>query len=184
MSDDRTLLSVGLDVGTTTTQIVFSRIHLRNIAPSSQVPRIGIGDRDILYQSQIFFTPLATRDRVDVRALEHIVEKEYAKANFLPSQVETGAVIVTGEIAKKENAAEILDALGKYAGEFVVTVAGPRLEAQMAGRGSGAAAYSRGALCAGDECGHWRRDGKQRRIRAGQYAGSRGNECGRADYRD
>ncbi len=143
MADARTLLSVGLDVGTTTTQIVFSRIHLRNIAPSSQVPRIGIGDREILYQSQIYFTPLATRDRVDVLALEHIVDKEYAKANITPSQVETGAVIVTGEIAKKENAAEILQSLGKYAGEFVVTVAGPRLEAQMAGRGSGAAAYSR-----------------------------------------
>lgn len=143
MADSRSLLSVGLDVGTTTTQIVFSRIHLRNIAPSSQVPRIGIGDRDLLYQSQIYFTPLATRDRVDVRALEHIVEREYAKANMTPAQVETGAVIVTGEIAKKENAAEILQALGKYAGEFVVTVAGPRLEAQMAGRGSGAAAYSR-----------------------------------------
>lgn len=143
MADSRTLLSVGLDVGTTTTQIVFSRIYLKNIAPSSQAPRIGINDRDILYQSQIYLTPLATRDRVDIRALELLVEKEYAKANISPSQVETGAVIVTGEIAKKENAAEILEALGKYAGEFVVTVAGPRLEAQMAGRGSGAAAYSR-----------------------------------------
>lgn len=143
MADSRSLLSVGLDVGTTTTQIVFSRIRLRNIAPSSQVPRIGIGDRDLLYQSQIYATPLATRDRVDVAALEHIVEREYSKANITPAQVDTGAVIVTGEIAKKENAAEILDALGKYAGEFVVTVAGPRLEAQMAGRGSGAAVYSR-----------------------------------------
>jgi ethanolamine utilization protein EutA len=143
MADSRSLLSVGLDVGTTTTQIVFSRIYLRNIAPSSQVPRIGIGDRDILYQSQIYFTPLATRDRVDVRALEQIVNREYQRAGFSPAQIETGAVIVTGEIAKKENAAEILQSLGKYAGEFVVTVAGPRLEAQMAGRGSGAAAWSR-----------------------------------------
>ena len=143
MSSSRTLLSVGLDVGTTTTQIVFSRIHLRNIAPSSQVPRIGIGDRDILYQSEIVFTPLATRDRVDVRALDAIVNREYQRAGFAPNQVETGAVIVTGEIAKKENASEILQSLGKYAGEFVVTVAGPRLEAQMAGRGSGAAAWSR-----------------------------------------
>lgn len=143
MADARSLLSVGLDVGTTTTQIVFSRIHLRNIAPSSQVPRIGIGDRAILYQSEIHLTPLATRERVDLRALDHLVEREYQRAGFSPSQVETGAVIVTGEIAKKENAAEILQALGKYAGEFVVTVAGPRLEAQMAGRGSGAAAYSR-----------------------------------------
>jgi len=143
MADSRTLLSVGLDVGTTTTQIVFSRIHLRNIAPSSQAPRIGLGDREVLYQSEIVLTPLATRDRVDLRALDEIVQREYQRAGYSPTQIETGAVIVTGEIAKKENAAEILQALGKYAGEFVVTVAGPRLEAQMAGRGSGAAAYSR-----------------------------------------
>lgn len=143
MADSRILLSVGLDVGTTTTQIVFSRIYLKNVAPSSQAPRIGINDRDLLYQSQIYITPLTTRERVDIRGLEEIVQREYQRAGYAPSQIETGAVIVTGEIAKKENAAEILQALGKYAGEFVVTVAGPRLEAQMAGRGSGAAAYSR-----------------------------------------
>src|SRR5262245_53704130 len=143
MADARTLLSVGLDVGTTTTQIVFSRIYLKNVAPSSQVPRIGINDRDVLYQSQIYLTPLATRERVDIQGLEEIVRQEYLRANISPGEVETGAVIVTGEIAKKENAAAILEALGKYAGEFVVTVAGPRLEAQMAGRGSGAANWSR-----------------------------------------
>ncbi len=143
MSDGRELLSVGLDVGTTTTQIVFSKILLRNVAPALQVPRIGISDRRILYQSPIHLTPLATRERVDVRALDAIVAHEYAQAGIQPTQVETGAVIVTGEIAKKENAAEILQALGRYAGEFVVTVAGPRVEAQMAGRGSGAAAWSR-----------------------------------------
>jgi ethanolamine utilization protein EutA len=143
MSDGRELLSVGLDVGTTTTQIVFSRIVLRNVAPALQVPRIGIADRRVLYQSPIYFTPLATRERVDVSALEKIVGEEYRRAGFSPAKVETGAVIVTGEIAKKENAAEILQALGRYAGEFVVTVAGPRVEAQMAGRGSGAATWSR-----------------------------------------
>jgi ethanolamine utilization protein EutA len=143
MSEQRELLSVGLDVGTTTTQIVFSKIRLKNIAPAMQVPRIGIADRSVLYQSPIYFTPLATRERVDVRGLERIVEAEFSRAGLSPSQVDTGAVIVTGEIAKKENAAEILEALGRYAGEFVVTVAGPRLEAQMAGRGSGAAAWSR-----------------------------------------
>lgn len=143
MTEPRELLSVGLDVGTTTTQIVFTRIALKNIAPALQVPHIGIGDRKVLYQSPVHFTPLANRDRVDVAALDEIVAKEYRSAGFSPEQVETGAVIVTGEIAKKENAAEILQALGRYAGEFVVTVAGPRLEAQMAGRGSGAAAWSR-----------------------------------------
>lgn len=143
ISDRRELLSVGLDIGTTTTQIVFSKISLQNIARSNQVPRIGIADRQILYQSPIHFTPLASRERVDLNALDALVNAEYQRAGFAPNQIETGAVIVTGEIAKKENAAEILQALGRYAGEFVVTVAGPRLEAQMAGRGSGAATWSR-----------------------------------------
>jgi ethanolamine utilization protein EutA len=139
----RELFSVGIDVGTTTTQIVFSRLQLRNTAPAMQVPRIGIADRIVLYQSPIHLTPLATRVSVDVIALEQIVRGEYERAGFSPAQVDTGAVIVTGEIAKKENAAEILRVLGRYAGEFIVTVAGPRLEAQIAGRGSGAAAWSR-----------------------------------------
>lgn len=143
MTGGRELLSVGLDVGTTTTQVVFTRIHLRNIAPAMQVPRIGVADRAVLYQSPIHFTPLASRERVDVAALEKLVADEYRRAGFSPGQVDTGAVIVTGEIAKKENAAEILQALGRFAGEFVITVAGPRLEAQMAGRGSGAATWSR-----------------------------------------
>lgn len=143
MINGRELLSVGLDVGTTTTQVVFSRIFLRNVAPAMQVPRIGIADRTVLYQSPIYLTPLAGRERVDVMALERIVGEEYRRSGFSPAQVATGAVIVTGEIAKKENAAEILQALGRYAGEFIITVAGPRLEAQMAGRGSGAADWSR-----------------------------------------
>lgn len=143
MSETRELLSLGLDVGTTSTQIVFTRIALRNTAPALQVPHFGIADRKVLYESPIHFTPLTNRERVDVDALEAIVREEYERAGYTPGQVETGAVIVTGEIAKKENAAEILQTLGRYAGEFVVTVAGPRLEAQMAGRGSGAAAWSR-----------------------------------------
>jgi ethanolamine utilization protein EutA len=96
MAERRELLSVGLDVGTTTTQIVFTKIFLRNVAPALQVPRIGIADRVILYQSPTHFTPLATRDRVDVHALERIVSAEYNRAGFSPQQVETGAVIVTG----------------------------------------------------------------------------------------
>ena len=56
--------------------------------------------------------------------------------------METGAVIITGETAKKKNADEILRALAGLAGEFVVSVAGPHVESLIAGRGSGAAAYA------------------------------------------
>ncbi len=142
MADPRTLLSVGIDVGTTTTQIVFSRLTLQDTARPGQIPRITIADKAVVYQSPISFTPLADHETVDAARLVALVRREYAAAGLDPAQVETGAVIITGETAKKKNADEILRALAGLAGEFVVTVAGPHLESLIAGRGAGAAAYS------------------------------------------
>lgn len=142
MPEPRSLLSVGIDVGTTTTQIVFSRLTLQDTARPGQIPRIGITSKSVVYQSPIVFTPLADRDTVDAARLTELVRREYAAAGVDPAQVETGAVIITGETAKKKNADEILRALAGLAGEFVVTVAGPHLESLIAGRGAGAAAYS------------------------------------------
>lgn len=138
----RQLLSVGIDVGTTTTQVVFSRLTLQNVARPGQVPRIQVEAKSALYRSPIYFTPLLSPDAVDTGALRKIIEKEYQSAGFTPAQVETGAVIVTGEIARTRNADAILEALSHLAGDFVVTVAGPNVESIIAGRGSGAAAYS------------------------------------------
>ena len=49
----------------------------------------------------------------------------------------TGAVIITGETARKENANEVLEALSDLAGDFVVATAGPDLESILAARGAG-----------------------------------------------
>ena len=143
----RTMLSVGLDVGTTTTQIVFSRLTLANVARAAQAPRVGITAKEVLYQSPVTLTPLADADTIVVGRLTALVKAEYARAGVDPRQVETGAVIITGETAKKKNAEQILHALGGLAGEFVVTVAGPHLESLIAGRGAGAAAYSQKHFC-------------------------------------
>lgn len=142
MSDSRDLLSVGVDVGTTTTQIVFSRLNLKDVSRAGQIPRINITDRKVIYQSPIVFTPLIDFDTIDADKLNEIVRREYAAAGVDPSQVETGAVIITGETAKKKNADEILRALSGLAGEFVVSVAGPNVESLIAGKGAGAAQYS------------------------------------------
>ncbi len=142
MSNTRSLLSVGIDVGTTTTQIIFSRLNLSDVARPGQIPRMAITGREVLYQSPIVFTPLADRETVDAGQLNQIVRREYAAAGVEPAQVETGAVIITGETAKKKNADEILRALSGLAGEFVVSVAGPHVESLISGRGAGAAAYS------------------------------------------
>src|SRR5512145_2790865 len=104
MSENRALLSVGVDVGTTTTQIIFSRLGLTDVARPGQIPRINISSREVLYQSPIVFTPLKDYETVDADKLHEIVRREYASANIDPKQVETGAVIITGETAKKKNA--------------------------------------------------------------------------------
>lgn len=138
----RELLSVGIDAGTTTLQIVFSRLHVQDVARLGQVPRLQVNAKAVIYQSPVTLTPLLSPTAVDVAALTAIVRAAYAAAGVTPDQIETGAVIVTGEIARASNADAILAALSHLAGDFVVSVAGPAVEAQIAGRGAGAAEYS------------------------------------------
>ena len=142
MSNARSLLSVGIDIGTTTTQIIFSRLNLADVARPGQIPRLAITSREVLYQSPIVFTPLADWETVDAVRLDELVRREYRAAGIDPAQVETGAVIITGETAKKKNADKILQVLSGLAGEFVVSVAGPHVESLISGRGAGAAQYS------------------------------------------
>lgn len=138
-----TLLSVGLDVGTTTTQLILSRLTVENKASSFAVPEMDITGREVLYRSPVHFTPLLGENRVDGQAIARLVNREYEKAGVKREDVDTGAIIITGETSRKENAAAVLQALSGYAGEFVVTTAGPDLESVLSAKGAGAVAYSR-----------------------------------------
>ena len=138
-----TLLSVGLDVGTTTTQLIVSRLTVENRASSFAVPEMEIADRQVVYRSPVYFTPLLGENLVDGEGVRRIVEMEYRAANISPWQVDTGAVIITGETSRKENARAVLDGLSQLAGDFVVATAGPDLESVLAAKGAGAAEYSR-----------------------------------------
>ncbi len=140
------LLSVGIDVGTTTSQLVFSRLSVENQANAFSVPQFSITARKILYRSPVHFTPLLSETEIDAATLGRMVKEEFAAAGI--SRVDTGAVIITGETARKENAKEVLHALSGLAGEFVVATAGPALESALAGKGAGAADYSRRHNCA------------------------------------
>ncbi len=132
------LLSVGLDVGTTTTQLVVSRLWVQNRASGFAVPDLQIRDREILYRSEVHFTPLLGQELVDGPGIRAIVQKEYENAGIRPEEVDTGAVIITGETSRKENAAAVLSALAEFAGKFVVATAGPDLESVLAAKGAGA----------------------------------------------
>lgn len=137
------LLSLGLDLGTTTTQLVLSRLQVENRASAFAVPRLDITQRSVFYESPVHFTPLEG-ERVDAAALRQLVEKELQTAGVTPRQVDTGAVIITGETSRKENARQALQALADFSGEFVVATAGPHLESVLAAKGAGATELSMG----------------------------------------
>ena len=138
----QTMTSVGIDIGTTTTQLVISRLTLENTASAALIPRVEITDKEVIHRSQIYSTPLLNHDLVNAAEVSRIVEMEYRQAGVAFQDIDTGAVIITGETAKKENAKAILEALADFAGDFVVATAGPNLESVYAGKGSGAAAFS------------------------------------------
>lgn len=137
-----TLISVGIDVGTTTTQVIFSNITIENMSSGARVPEFKIVGKEIFYKGKIHFTPLRSNTEIDETALKEIIEREYKIAGINPDDIDSGAVIITGETARKENAQNISKVLSGYAGEFVVATAGPDLEGIIAGKGSGAAKLS------------------------------------------
>lgn len=141
------ILSVGIDIGTSTTQLVFSELTIENQATSYTVPRISIVDKKVIFRSEIFFTPLLSQTEIDGEAVKQILESQYQKAGMKPEDVKTGAVIITGETARKENANVVLETLSGLAGDFVVATAGPDLESVLSGRGAGADTFSKEKRC-------------------------------------
>ena len=137
------ILSVGIDIGTSTTQLIFSRLTIENRASSYTVPRISIVDKEVVYRSQIYFTPLKSATEIDAEAVKKIVRDEYQMAGMTPADLKTGAVIITGETARKQNANDVLEALSDLAGDFVVATAGPDLESVLSARGAGTDAMSK-----------------------------------------
>lgn len=140
------LKSVGIDIGTTTTQLVFSLIEIENKSGAFAVPKFTITKREVLYRSAIYMTPLATPEAIDGDAIRKIVVSEYSRAGVSPGEITAGAVIITGETARKENAKRLLESMSDYIGDFVVATAGSDLESAIAGKGAGTAALSKSAL--------------------------------------
>lgn len=131
------ILSVGIDIGTSTTQLIFSRLTIENLASSYVVPRISIVEKEVIYRSAIYFTPLKSQTEIDMVRVKEIVADEYKKAGMKPSDLKTGAVIITGETARKQNANTVLTMLSEFAGDFVVATAGPDLESVLSAKGAG-----------------------------------------------
>jgi ethanolamine utilization protein EutA len=131
------LLSVGVDIGSSTSHLVFSKLLLR-VDERSLNRRFIIEDRNILYEGRIIDTPLLQDNTVDTTKLTDFFKKEYKRAGINPADVQTGAIIITGESAKKKNAKQIIEKLSHDTGNFVAATAGPNFESMIAAMGSGA----------------------------------------------
>jgi ethanolamine utilization protein EutA len=136
------LLSVGVDVGSSTSHLVFSNLLLRRDERSAS-KRFLIEERNIIFEGKIIDTPLVNQQTIDINKLTKFLKAEYRRAGIAPGDVQTGAVIITGETAKKANAGQIVTALSQDAGKFVAASAGPNFESVIAAMGSGARARSR-----------------------------------------
>lgn len=143
----RQLLSVGIDIGTTTTQVIFSHLELVNRAAVSQVPRYEFIKREISWQSPVFFTPVDKQGGLKEAELKSLILEQYQAAGIAPESVDSGAIIITGESAKTRNARPAVMALSQSLGDFVVASAGPHLESVIAGHGAGAQTLSEQRLC-------------------------------------
>ena len=139
--DNITLTSVGIDIGSAGTQVIFSRVRMRRMGEDLSSRYFVVG-RDTLYQSPVALTPYQSEVRIDDQAIGQIIEDAYAAANIHPDEVDTGSVILTGEALRRENAQAIGEMLADIGGEFVCATAGHHMEAMLAAYGSGAAKIS------------------------------------------
>jgi len=136
------LLSVGIDVGSATSHLVFSNLILVRDEMSPTL-RFNIEERNVVYEGEIIPTPLLEDKTIDIDALTGFFKGEYEKAGIDAARIQTGAVIITGESAKKHNARQIAQALSEDAGKLVAATAGPNFESLLSAMGSGATARSR-----------------------------------------
>ncbi len=131
--------SVGIDIGSTTTQLVFSKLSLGFV---EETHKFDIVDREIIYLSEISLTPFHDDYTIDTERLRKILGEAYRGAGFEADDIDTGAIIVTGVAALRHNAAKILELFSGQMGRFVVATAGPNYEAILAAHGSGAVELS------------------------------------------
>lgn len=141
--DEQWITSVGIDLGTSTTKMIVSKLRLGRMTSTFSLPRFQIVERLLVYTSPILSTPLLEPDVIDSESIYRWIHQQYRQAGIEESQVKSGAVIITGETATKHNAALILHHLAERSGDFVVATAGADLEGILAGKGSGAERRSR-----------------------------------------
>lgn len=135
------LRSVGIDIGSSTSHLMFSELFVGY--PSLHRRRPEVLERTITSRSPILLTPFSADRNIEVEPLDVLIKSAFRAAQLIPEEIDTGAVIITGEAARRDNARRIAEIFSKGAGTFVCATAGPKLESMLAAHGSGTVALSR-----------------------------------------
>ena len=141
IADNVTLTSVGIDIGSAGTQVIFSKVHLRRLS-EELTSRYYVVGRETLFRSPVTLTPYQSEERIDDGKLRAIIDDAYRQASLAPKDIDTGVVILTGEALRRDNAQAIAGLLAEQGGDFVTATAGHHMEAMLAAYGSGAARVS------------------------------------------
>ncbi|HEX9808286.1 MAG TPA: ethanolamine ammonia-lyase reactivating factor EutA [Alphaproteobacteria bacterium] len=141
-ADNVELTTVGVDIGSSTSHLMFAKVHLQRLTTALS-SRFVVVNREVLWRSPILLTPYLPDNTIDVEQLESFIEASYKEAGLARSDVDSGAVILTGEALKRRNAEAITHLFATESGKFVCASAGHHLESAMAAHGSGAIALSR-----------------------------------------
>jgi ethanolamine utilization protein EutA len=141
------LTTAGIDIGSSTSHLLFAKIRLQRAAQGLS-SRFTVTSREVIYQSPIMLTPFLGDGSIDIQSLENFIHQAYDNAGFQRSDIDSGAVILTGEAIKRTNARKIADLFAEEAGKFVCATAGHKLECTLAAHGSGAVALSK----SNDQC--------------------------------
>ena len=137
LEDEIRIISVGVDIGSSTSHLVFSRLTLERLDN-----RYIVAERETLHESAILLTPYAAEETIDAAALGAFLQQQYEAAGIDPDTIDTGALILTGVAVRRRNARAIGELFALQAGKLVAVSAGDSLETTMAAYGSGAVARS------------------------------------------
>jgi ethanolamine utilization protein EutA len=141
IADHVSLMTVGIDIGSSGTQVIFSRVNLRRLGEDLS-SRYFVVSRETLFQSSVALTPYRSEEHIDEAKLGAIIDDAYNAAGIDPAGIDTGAVILTGEALRRENAKAIAAIVAEKGGDFVGATAGHHMESMLAAYGSGAATAS------------------------------------------
>jgi ethanolamine utilization protein EutA (predicted chaperonin) len=140
--DNVAFTTVGIDIGSSTSHLLFAKVALQRQSQGLSSRFVVVG-REIVWRSPILLTPFLSDGTIDAAELGEFIRRCYNDAGLTQSEIDSGAVILTGEAIKRKNARAIDELFAADAGKFVCATAGHKLECRLAAHGSGAVALSK-----------------------------------------